>query len=225
MQGGNTVNNNVLPTLNSSVNSSRSLAQNEEKLYSVKEMAGYCNVSERTIKNAIGEKSISYRKIEGSSHRKLYSESDFEIIRNQLAKNQLNQGKNSITGKAAVKEVVSKSVENDFVTKNDLIAIIPEIISQTIKAILPTIQAQTPQIEVPKMDPRARVTMLVRKESVNKGIPFNQVYTILYTDYGYRTHTNPVKVASNKGIKTIDYIESIGKMETLAAVAEELFSK
>ena len=52
-------------------------------------------------------------------------------------------------------------------------------------------------------------------------MPYQDVYSMLYTEFGYRTHSNPSQCAMNRNMKIIDYIEFAGQMPQLEAVAVE----
>lgn len=77
-------------------------------------------------------------------------------------------------------------------------------------------------LQAPQLDPRAHIIKLVNEYVEKTGIEHRDVYTLLYRDYGYRTHCNAILVAKNRGMKIIDFIESEGQIEILEAVACEV---
>lgn len=136
------------------------------------------------------------------------------------------------------KEVISILMENakssnapTLKTSSNLSAVDVEMISKIVAVavesaitklnINQTVQPALPKIEAPKKDARAHITELVRKYAEKTNAAFRDVYTMLYTEYGYRTHSNPSKCVINREMKIIDYIASIGQLEQLEAVAIE----
>ena len=78
------------------------------------------------------------------------------------------------------------------------------------------------QLEAPKMDPRATITKNINDYVAKTGTSYRDAYTLLYRDFGYRTHCNPSLSAKNRNMKIIDYIDSEGQLDVLAAVSKEL---
>lgn len=152
-----------------SADSQKNLPQIEEKLYSVKEMAEYCNVSERTIKNIIVMNSISYRKTEGQSHKKMYSESHFIFIRSILAKNQLNQGRNSNTGKAAVQEVIANTMSEYKIPKTFAEAL---RLAADQQEQIELLQNKNNNLQI-ELDQSKEYITIKRMEKLNPGCSFN----------------------------------------------------
>ena len=197
--------------------------------YTVSSIANEFRCSEKTIRRIIKLLDIAVQGKNGNTN--LYSEEDLPKIQQQLAKNQINQGSNSETGKIAVKEVLSANLptsNNISVTDLDLITkIVTEAVKGTVTQLIPVIvgqinpQNKVAEIPAPKMDSRAHVTQLVRNYAQAARMPYQDVYTMLYTEYGYRTHSNPSQCALNRSMKIIDYIESAGQMPQLEALAVE----
>lgn len=199
------------------------------KYFSVAGIANKFGCSEKTIRRIIKALDIGVQYKSGNTN--LYAEKDVEKIQQQLARNQMLQGANSETGKSAVKEVLSANLD----TSHSLSAIDFEMITKivavtvktTIEQLIPGIpglnrnQSTTLSIEAPKLDSRAHVTQMVRNYAHAAKMPYQDVYSMLYTEFGYRTHSNPSQCAMNREMKIIDYIELSGQMPALEALAVE----
>lgn len=102
--------------------------------------------------------------------------------------------------------------------------IISQIVASTVISVMSQFTGQLQQNQkalppTPIKDARAHVCELVRNYAKNSNLSYRDVYTMLYTEYGYRTHSNPSRSALNRQMPIIDYLDSIGQMETLEAVA------
>lgn len=73
-----------------------------------------------------------------------------------------------------------------------------------------------------KKDSRAHITELVRNYAFNHNMNYNNVYSLLYREYGFRTHSNPTVSAYNRHVTTIEYIEQSGNIEILESIAIEM---
>lgn len=73
-----------------------------------------------------------------------------------------------------------------------------------------------------KKDSRAHITELVRNYAFNHNMSYNNIYSLLYREYGYRTHSNPTVSAYNRHVTTIEYIEQSGNIEILESIAIEM---
>lgn len=196
--------------------------------YTVSGIANKFQCSEKTIRRIIKALDIGVQYKRGNTN--MYSESDLPKIQQKLAQNQICQGKNSDSGKAAVKEVLSANLETSHNLSAFDFEMISKIVSVTVKTtveqLMPIISGQKTivknmTIEAPKMDARAHVTQLVRNYAQAAKMPYQDVYSMLYTEFGYRTHSNPSQCAMNRNMKIIDYIEFAGQMPQLEAVAVE----
>lgn len=81
------------------------------------------------------------------------------------------------------------------------------------------------QLEAPKMDSRAIITKSVNEYARNAEVSHRDAYVYLYREYGYRTHCNPSVSAKNRGMKIIDYIDSEGQIDLLAAIAQDIIKE
>jgi len=67
--------------------------------------------------------------------------------------------------------------------------------------------------------------MIMREYVKNTGDSHSSAYGELYRQFKYRTHVDAVQCAKNRGSSTIEYIETEGMIETLEAIAMEVFTK
>jgi len=201
-----------------------------EKFYSVSMIANKFGCSEKTIRRIIKSLDIDVQCMSGNT--KLYSEIDLPKIQQQLAQNHMLQGANSDSGKRAVKEVLSTNFETSPALSARDYELISRIVAMTVTATVETLKTTilggisnkttNMSIEAPKLDCRAHITQLVRNYARSVNMPYQEVYSMLYTEYGYRTHSNPSKCAMNREMKIIDYLESCGVLPQLDAVATEI---
>ncbi len=87
-----------------------------------------------------------------------------------------------------------------------------------------TTPAERKTLPAPQLDPRSHIIKLANEYVSKTGIEHRDAYTMLYREFGYRTHCNAILSAKNRGMKIIDYIDSEGQIETLEAIALEAFA-
>lgn len=109
-------------------------------------------------------------------------------------------------------------------------AVVSMTVSETMKQfdervtkIESRVEARQALLPAPSMSPRDHINKLAREYANRHSIGFSEAYTTLYREFGYRTHSNPSISAKNRGMAIIDYIEAEGQIETLEAVAMEVF--
>lgn len=78
-------------------------------------------------------------------------------------------------------------------------------------------------LPAPQISRRDHINKLAREYATRHSIGFSEAYTTLYREFSYRTHSNPSISAKNRGMAIIDYIEAEGQIDTLEAVAMEVF--
>lgn len=83
-------------------------------------------------------------------------------------------------------------------------------------------------IEMPKVLPlqkseRSKLVQLVRTYSRAKNIQISEAWNILYEEYKYTYHNDIRQCARNRNISTLDYVESIARINDLYALAYQLF--
>lgn len=79
-------------------------------------------------------------------------------------------------------------------------------------------------LPAPDIKPRDHVTKLVREAAHRTQIEHREVWNNLYREFGYRTNTNPMVCAKNRGMTIIDYIEAEGQLEVLESVAVDFLA-
>lgn len=129
-------------------------------------------------------------------------------------------------------EVKSKASNMSLLTPTD-IAVISEIVSQSVAKTVAALDARISKIEnrveeraallpPPQISPRTHITQLVNDYVRRTGDEHNFVWANLYRQYDYRFHKNLSRAAKNSKMTTITYVESIGEIKNLEAVAMEV---
>jgi hypothetical protein len=77
-------------------------------------------------------------------------------------------------------------------------------------------------LPAPQLDARAHIKKLIDEYVSRNGIEHSDAYRYLYREFFYRTKCNASLCAKNRGMKTIDYIDDEGMIETLEAIAMEV---
>ena len=117
----------------------------------------------------------------------------------------------------------------DSLTEKD-IRLISSIVSMTVAETMKRLDERVAKIETrveerqallpaPQMSRRDHINKLAREYSSRTGGNFAEAYSMLYREFGYRTHSAPTIAAKNRGMAIIDYIEAEGQIDTLEAVA------
>lgn len=113
--------------------------------------------------------------------------------------------------------------------------LISAIVSRTVAMTIQQLDVRLQKIEnrveerqsllpAPQIKPRDNVSKMVREQAQKTGADYVTVYGILYKEFSYRTNSNPRECAKNRGMSIIDYIDSEGQIETLEAIAIDLWS-
>jgi predicted transcriptional regulator len=121
---------------------------------------------------------------------------------------------------------------NSFLTERD-IAIISQIVSVTVSETIKALDGRMTNIEqkieqrkillpAPQLDARAHIKKLIDEYVSRNKIEHGDAYRYLYREFFYRTKSNASLCAKNRGMKTIDYIDNEGMIETLEAIAMEV---
>ena len=147
---------------------------------------------------------------------------------------------NSSMSKDAVSILMENARQNKPVIQNQTstlterdVELISSIVSLTVAKTIEQLDNRMKNIEnrieerqallpARKKDSRAHITELVRNYAFNHNMSYNNVYSLLYREYGYRTHSNPTVSAYNRHITTIEYIEQSGNIEILESIAIEM---
>ena len=77
-------------------------------------------------------------------------------------------------------------------------------------------------LPAPQLDARAHIKKLIDEYVSRNKIEHGDAYRYLYREFFYRTKCNATLCAKNRGMKTIDYIDDEGMIETLEAIAMEV---
>lgn len=111
-----------------------------------------------------------------------------------------------------ISAVVSMTVSETMKRLDDRVAKIESRVEER-QALLPA----------PQISRRDHINKLAREYATKTGVNFSESYSTLYREFGYRTNSNPSLSAKNRGMAIIDYIEAEGQIDTLEAVAMEVF--
>ena len=197
----------------------------------VKELASFTGKDERTvqrwIKKAGDKMSAIGDKMSVAGHGKVVDYTIDEVEQILL---------NSSMSKDAVSILMQNARQNkkqtSTLTDRD-VELISSIVSLTVAKTIEQLDNRMKKIEnrieerqallpVRKKDSRAHITELVRNYAFNHNMSYNNVYSLLYREYGYRTHSNPTVSAYNRHVTTIEYIEQSGNIEILESIAIEM---
>lgn len=78
-------------------------------------------------------------------------------------------------------------------------------------------------LPAPQIKSRDHISMIVRAYCKAQDRDFSDAWNELYREHAYRTNTNPKAAARNRAMTTLDYIEAEGMIETLEAIALDVF--
>jgi NACalpha-BTF3-like transcription factor/histone H3/H4 len=187
-----------------------------------KELAEVAGVSERTIRR-IAENEVGFVYEKGK--KAVYTEKDaIEIMRLARKKGFIQPRQNA--------DVATQKAKVSFLSEKD-IAIISQIVSVTVSETIKALDGRMTNIEqkieqrkillpAPQLDARAHIKKLIDEYVSRNGIEHSDAYRYLYREFFYRTKCNASLCAKNRGMKTIDYIDDEGMIETLEAIAMEV---
>lgn len=116
------------------------------------------------------------------------------------------------------------------------VALIAQIVAATVAETIKQLDGRMGNIEsqinqrkallpAPQIKPRDHVSMLVRSHATRSNISYQEAWGELYTEFAYRTNSNPRTSARNRNMAIIDYIEAEGMIETLEAIAIDTMGK
>ncbi len=83
-------------------------------------------------------------------------------------------------------------------------------------------QEKRVMLPAPQLDARSHIKKLIDEYVSRNNIEHGDAYRYLYREFFYRTKCNATLCAKNRGMKTIDYIDDEGMIETLEAIAMEV---
>lgn len=96
---------------------------------------------------------------------------------------------------------------------------------QRIAKLEETTKERAALLPAPQIKIKDRINLLVRDYANENKIQYGIVWSNLYKEFSYRTNTNPRACASTRSMSIIDYIEIEGMLDTLEAVAADLFAR
>lgn len=148
---------------------------------------------------------------------------------------QLPKRTNVESGRSSAENLPALAGQNGQMSAHDFVAMIPAIVAETVRQMLPLIQpvpipAQKSLPFVPDIPVRKQIANIVN-EAVMKAhggrrpapVAFESAYHKLYKDFGDRYGIDVEKRAENRGVKPIEYLEREGKLEELWLCAMRLF--
>lgn len=198
-----------------------------------KEIAGATGKDERTVQRWIrkaGDKmsSISDKMSLACPHSP--ADFDFEeavyIIEIGMGKSAAGIYRASAQQRPEVKGTLS---EHDIAMISQIVAM---TVSQTIKALDGRISAIEEKVEErkallppPSISPRSNINRIVREYAHREDIEYATAWRRLYSSFTYRTHTDIVRCAKNRGMDTLEYAELEGHIDMLEAVAVDTMQK
>ena len=209
--------------------------------YSIKELAEGFNVSEQTIRNnvkSIFENSATkidlcrtVRKISGV-REVCYNDFVKDELVKKLASNQLNQGKNSSTGKLAVKEVISQKIEDvtflkliqqneEIIRRNDELIRQNNEILKSLQNTMNYITGKTPISENDRI--RKDIQDYIMMYSEKEKISYEQGIKEFVDEFEYRNHINLRIRSKRNGYNSIlEYAEKNNMLADLLEVARNM---
>ena len=197
----------------------------------VKELASFTGKDERTvqrwIKKAGDKMSAIGDKMSVAGHGKVvdYTIDEVEqiLLNSSMSKDAVSiLMQNARQSKKQTSTLTDRDVELISSIVSLTVAKTIEQLDNRMKNIENRIEERQALLPARKKDSRAHITELVRNYAFNHNMNYNNVYSLLYREYGYRTHSNPTVSAYNRHVTTIEYIEQSGNIEILESIAIEL---
>lgn len=188
----------------------------------VKEMAEVAGVSKDTVLRKIKE--IYPERIKNGKATNLIQTEAVYVMKELRKKNFVEPLQNA--------EVATQNAKVSFLSEKD-IAIISQIVSVTVSETIKALDGRMTNIEqkieqrkillpAPQLDARAHIKKMIDEYVSRNKIEHGDAYRYLYREFFYRTKCNATLCAKNRGMKTIDYIDEEGMIETLEAIALEV---
>lgn len=201
----------------------------------VKELASFTGKDERTvqrwIKKAGDKMSAIGDKMSVAGHGKVvdYTIDEVEqiLLNSSMSKDAVSiLMENARHNKPVIQNQTSTLTERDVELISSIVSLTVaktiEQLDNRMKNIENRIEERQALLPARKKDSRAHITELVRNYAFNHNMNYNNVYSMLYREYGYRTHSNPTVSAYNRHVTTIEYIEQSGNIEILESIAIEM---
>lgn len=182
--------------------------------------------------SSIGEKISLVQKTNKPADYDL--EETLAIIETGLGKNAALLYRENARGKGSSTEIAKLPSSETVITTRDFIALIPNIVAETVKQIIPLLSVQNAKPEtkvlpfIPEIPVRKQIANVVNewvmaKTKDHTKEDFERAYQRLYKEFGDRFGIDVTRRAENRGIKPIEYLEREGKLEELYLVAIRIF--
>lgn len=186
-----------------------------------KQVAGFFGKSTDTILRAAKKAGVETRK----GQAKLYTKEEVLSLSKSLYKTVPDIVKDSIDLTFA--NAVSKPMANAEAGRLDRLEMLMEKLLLVTGNLLQVQQSNQTQekrvlLPAPQLDARAHIKKMIDEYVSRNGIEHRDAYRYLYREFFYRTKCNASLCAKNRGMKTIDYIDDEGMIETLEAIAMEV---
>ena len=188
----------------------------------VKQMAEVAGVSKDTVLRKVKE--LYPERVKNGKATRLTQTEAVCVMKELRKKNFVEPLQNA--------EVATQNTKVSFLSEKD-IAIISQIVSVTVSETIKALDGRMTNIEqkieqrkillpAPQLDARAHIKKLIDEYVSRNKIEHGDAYRYLYREFFYRTKCNASLCAKNRGMKTIDYIDNEGMIETLEAIAMEV---
>lgn len=188
----------------------------------VKQMAEVAGVSKDTVLRKVKE--LYPERVKNGKATRLTQTEAVCVMKELRKKNFVEPLQNA--------EVATQNAKVSFLSEKD-IAIISQIVSVTVSETIKALDGRMTNIEqkieqrkillpAPQLDARAHIKKMIDEYVSRNKIEHGDAYRYLYREFFYRTKCNASLCAKNRGMKTIDYIDNEGMIETLEAIAMEV---
>ena len=124
----------------------------------------------------------------------------------------------------------SEKPETRQLSGQDIALLIPSIVAETVRQLLPMLQITQPKQKalpiIPEVPVRKKIINVVNSWAAKKGrSDYESAFHGLYKNFGDRYGMDVEKRAANRHMKSIDYLEQEGKIEELYVCAVKLYGE
>jgi len=189
-----------------------------EKTMTVKEVADVIGVSTQTVRRNI--KKLDPARIENGKTTRLTKDEALILVKKIRTNNDIQPQQN-----------VAKPQQNVAVDYEVIGKMIGMAITSALAPIVEKLNGISApkkehlQIEAPKITPRTSIRKTINEYVAKTGTQYKDAYNALYCEFGYRTHCNASLCAKNRNMRTLDYIDEVGQIEVLDAIAKDYFKE
>lgn len=215
-----------------------------EKTMTTKELADFFGKSVPTITRIANKVGILFE----NGIAKMYTKGEVELISRALYKKvpiflqkaiDDSFGKDKTFANEKVKTFANEKLElsDDELKRTFMLAMVNmNNIAQSLANKTDELDKRISNIEVqtekrksllpaPQIKPRDHINMIVREYAYKTGKKYSDVWSELYKQFSYRTNTDPRTCAKNRNMGILEYIELEGFIETLEAIAIDVFKE